>query len=147
MMRIIGGFLGIIPITGKAVYTGFLHTHRYKGHRQYIKNAEERLGWGKRRVGSMNLESHPEGGRDVLKRPFRLLGQRDEAQGRTTMTTKKELEEKRDRLRTRHIEGVIIQFPNQTWDEDPLGVIKEARKLVFAWLIADTEENLASTSS
>ena len=54
------------------------------------------------------------------------------------MNEKKELEERRDRLRVFSQHG-----ENGTWDNDPKEVIENARKLVFAWLIADTEEDLS----
>ncbi len=54
------------------------------------------------------------------------------------MTTKQELEEKRDQLRLFSQHG-----ENGTWDNDPKQIMEEARKLVFAWLIADAEEGLS----
>ena len=56
------------------------------------------------------------------------------------MTTKQELEEKRDRLRAFSQHG-----EPGTWDNDARQIIEGARKLVFAWLIADTEDNLSKT--
>ena len=54
------------------------------------------------------------------------------------MTSKQDLEAKRDRLRVFSNHG-----EDGTWDNDSREVIKGARKLVFAWLIADAEEGLA----
>lgn len=56
------------------------------------------------------------------------------------MTSKQDLEEKRDQLK------VFRQHDEDgTWDNDPKEVIQEVRRLVFAWLIADAEEGLAAT--
>lgn len=59
------------------------------------------------------------------------------------MTSKQQLEEKRDQLRVQKIEGFLMRFPNDSWDQQPSMLITEARKLVFAWLITDVEEGLS----
>ena len=51
------------------------------------------------------------------------------------MTPKEELEQKRDQLRVFSQHG-----ENGTWDNDSKEVIHSARKLVFAWLIAEPQE-------
>ena len=59
------------------------------------------------------------------------------------MTSKQQLEDKRDQMRVQKIEGFLMQFPNDSWDQKPSILITEARKLVFAWLITDAEEGLS----